>query len=222
MVQAIQTGGDFVSLFYTLPKESGGKNILRHYELEGNDARHLQSIEFSEDEDEKIEIAGTYIQTTERETTKVGQHAFIARGKNKFIRFSVFDTDNGAPRSTFMGVSASYNDTDVSTSGDTDVGTSLNYHILKNTALPRTLIPVPWKTPAQDVKYEAPEDHLSRGNFGCKGGKSCCTSTNKCDVNEGDCDADGDCMDGLKCGSSNCYDTDANTFFLTDDCCEVP
>ena len=32
----------------------------------------------------------------------------------------------------------------------------------------------------------------------------CCSSSNKCGVNEGDCDSDSECMDGLVCGSNNC------------------
>merc|ERR1711937_942524 len=33
---------------------------------------------------------------------------------------------------------------------------------------------------------------------------SCCSSTNKCGVGEGDCDGDHECQTGLKCGQDNC------------------
>merc|ERR1712212_76517 len=33
---------------------------------------------------------------------------------------------------------------------------------------------------------------------------SCCTSSNRCGVGEGDCDHDSDCQDGLICGRDNC------------------
>ena len=38
----------------------------------------------------------------------------------------------------------------------------------------------------------------------CIGGSSCCTTDNKCDAMEGDCDKDEECKDGLKCGTDNC------------------
>ena len=34
--------------------------------------------------------------------------------------------------------------------------------------------------------------------------KNCCSSSNKCDENQGDCDNDSDCKSGLKCGTDNC------------------
>ena len=34
--------------------------------------------------------------------------------------------------------------------------------------------------------------------------KNCCSSSNKCDENQGDCDKDSDCKSGLKCGTDNC------------------
>ena len=43
---------------------------------------------------------------------------------------------------------------------------------------------------------------------GCDGspGQSgdCCTSQNQCGEIEGDCDADSDCYENLKCGTNNC------------------
>ena len=50
---------------------------------------------------------------------------------------------------------------------------------------------------------------------------SCCTETKTCGVGEGDCDTDGECLDGLKCGSNNC-----KTIFKwgsgSTDCCYQP
>ena len=51
-------------------------------------------------------------------------------------------------------------------------------------------------------------------------GGSCCTSSNLCGVNEGDCDRDSDCFGKLKCGSLNCPKT-AN-FVHNADCCYDP
>jgi len=51
---------------------------------------------------------------------------------------------------------------------------------------------------------------------GCKGGDSCCTD-GICGVNEGDCDSDSDCQEGLVCGKDNCV---GDTFDSTDDCCK--
>ena len=44
---------------------------------------------------------------------------------------------------------------------------------------------------------------------------SCCTSDNPCDVDEGDCDNDDECMHGLTCGNNNC----PNEFPSNHDCC---
>ena len=46
---------------------------------------------------------------------------------------------------------------------------------------------------------------------------SCCSSTNQCDVNQGDCDSDNECSGYLICGNNNCqspFPTDA-------DCCKL-
>jgi hypothetical protein len=37
-------------------------------------------------------------------------------------------------------------------------------------------------------------------------GDSYCTSSNKCDIGEGDCDRDSDCKTGLKCGQRNSFE----------------
>jgi len=57
------------------------------------------------------------------------------------------------------------------------------------------------------------------GGNSCSGGDSCCTSTNKCGVGEGDCDSDSDCQSGLVCGVDNCS---GSGFDSTDDCCYRP
>ena len=49
------------------------------------------------------------------------------------------------------------------------------------------------------------------------GDDTCCNEANKCDVGEGDCDFDEDCLEGLKCGSNNCQ---GPNFEWDDDCCE--
>ena len=49
--------------------------------------------------------------------------------------------------------------------------------------------------------------------------KNCCSSSNKCDENQGDCDNDSDCKSGLKCGTDNCP---AGFPDKTYDCCYNP
>ena len=46
----------------------------------------------------------------------------------------------------------------------------------------------------------------------------CCSSSNKCDEYQGDCDNDGDCKSGLKCGNDNC----PAAFVSSYDCCYNP
>ena len=66
---------------------------------------------------------------------------------------------------------------------------------------------------------------LGAGLGACQGGDSCCGSDGyKCGVGEGDCDSDGDCAEGLRCGKDNCpkkdpfdWNDDSVGF---DDCCE--
>ena len=55
----------------------------------------------------------------------------------------------------------------------------------------------------------------TRGN----GHDSFCTVDNLCDENEGDCDYDNQCKNGLTCGVDNC--PDSIEFDSTDDCCYV-
>ena len=49
--------------------------------------------------------------------------------------------------------------------------------------------------------------------------QSSCTSTNQCEVGEGDCDSDIDCKGNLVCGEDNCV---GGTFESDDDCCDNP
>jgi len=56
------------------------------------------------------------------------------------------------------------------------------------------------------------------GYCGCIGRDDCCSDGN-CGVNEGDCDKDSDCAEGLICGTDNCPPSDS--FQGTDDCCEA-
>ena len=57
---------------------------------------------------------------------------------------------------------------------------------------------------------------------GCTGGDSCCAMDNKCGEQGGDCDADSDCVDGLKCGHKNCVKKSGLQWEPTDDCCYKP
>ena len=54
---------------------------------------------------------------------------------------------------------------------------------------------------------------------GCNGGDSCCTSSNKCGLKEGDCDSNRDCSHAYVCGGNNCS---GGSFDSTDDCCYKP
>ena len=58
--------------------------------------------------------------------------------------------------------------------------------------------------------------------LGCRGGDSCCTSQNRCDIDQGDCDSDSDCKLGLKCGKDNCPTKSGHQWESTDDCCYKP
>ena len=56
----------------------------------------------------------------------------------------------------------------------------------------------------------------------CRGGDTCCTSLNRCDIDQGDCDSDSDCKLGLKCGKDNCPMKSGHQWDSTDDCCYKP
>ena len=60
---------------------------------------------------------------------------------------------------------------------------------------------------------------LHLGSRRCRGGDSCCTESQPCGRNEGDCDSDRDCRGRLQCGIDNCR---GRRFDDTDDCCEAP
>ena len=47
---------------------------------------------------------------------------------------------------------------------------------------------------------------------------ACCSSSNQCGVDEGDCDSDADCSGILKCGNNNC----GSNFHSLADCCYDP
>ena len=47
---------------------------------------------------------------------------------------------------------------------------------------------------------------------------NCCSESNQCDLNQGDCDSDSDCNGILVCGSDNCQ----LPFPMGADCCEEP
>merc|ERR1712002_521775 len=50
---------------------------------------------------------------------------------------------------------------------------------------------------------------------------TCCTSSRKCNVGQGDCDRDSDCQSGLVCGKDNCRDFHRNAKRWAD-CCKYP
>ena len=58
--------------------------------------------------------------------------------------------------------------------------------------------------------------------LGCTGGDTCCTATNPCDVDQGDCDTDEECKTGLRCGTDNCSIKTGLEWDATDDCCYAP
>ena len=45
---------------------------------------------------------------------------------------------------------------------------------------------------------------------------TCCSSSEQCSINQGDCDLDSDCSGNLVCGTDNCQ----SHFPSTADCCE--
>ena len=51
---------------------------------------------------------------------------------------------------------------------------------------------------------------LIESNSGCDGklpgrdGEGCCTTSNTCEIGEGDCDSDSECTGNLVCGTDNC------------------
>ena len=46
---------------------------------------------------------------------------------------------------------------------------------------------------------------------------TCCSASNQCDRNQGDCDSDSECSGDLICGSNNCK----SPFPIDADCCEA-
>ena len=50
----------------------------------------------------------------------------------------------------------------------------------------------------------------------CKNFWTCCSETNPCQIDEGDCDSDNDCTGNLRCGVANC----GSMYPSNSDCCE--
>ena len=50
----------------------------------------------------------------------------------------------------------------------------------------------------------------------CKSFWTCCSDTNPCKINEGDCDSDNDCIGNLRCGVANC----GSMYPINSDCCQ--
>ena len=48
--------------------------------------------------------------------------------------------------------------------------------------------------------------------------RGCCTTSNLCGINQGDCDSDDECSGNLVCGTNNC----PSPFPSNADCCENP
>ena len=62
-------------------------------------------------------------------------------------------------------------------------------------------------------EFDPDDNCCTKGN----GHDSFCTANNLCDDNEGDCDNDNECKDGLVCGENNC--PISPEFQPGDDCC---
>ena len=58
--------------------------------------------------------------------------------------------------------------------------------------------------------------------LGCNGGDSCCTKDKKCSEEQGDCDSDDECQEGLSCGTDNCSKKEGGDWDAADDCCYKP
>jgi hypothetical protein len=111
------------------------------------------------------------------------------------------------------------------------IGTSFRAQQMINTRRAKLALPLPsvqsgliltavdppkgaWKLKTTNYDY-----HLSHRS-GCdwSGLKkwSCCSITNQCGENEGDCDSDTHCLNDLKCGTENCVGPHFNPLA---DCC---
>ena len=55
----------------------------------------------------------------------------------------------------------------------------------------------------------------------CNGTPNCCSEENKCGEMEGDCNSDSECLEGLKCGNSNC-NANSGSWSPNSDCCYKP
>ena len=61
-----------------------------------------------------------------------------------------------------------------------------------------------WNTHNNGISNVGYDTCNSASCCGATAGGTCCTSSNKCNVGEGDCDHDSDCVGDLICGANNC------------------
>ena len=67
-----------------------------------------------------------------------------------------------------------------------------------------------------------PSDRCCKDGHRCNGAiDDCCSKATPCDLGDGDCDEDNQCLGSLVCGSSNC-DSSRVAYGGADDCCENP
>jgi len=71
------------------------------------------------------------------------------------------------------------------------------------------------------INAEEQADCCYKPGIGASNDWTYCSSTNKCDEGQGDCDADSHCAAGLKCGQNNCKEFHPNALGDTD-CCFKP
>ena len=75
---------------------------------------------------------------------------------------------------------------------------------------------------SNDADISSIEDDLAAATR-CTGilnyDSSCCTSSNPCGINQGDCDSDSDCNGDLICGKDNCIDLWPSFGDVYADCC---
>ena len=73
---------------------------------------------------------------------------------------------------------------------------------------------VSWKYAPQNSLFDLP--HCNSFSA-CENFWTCCSNTNPCKINEGDCDSDNHCIGKLRCGVGNCGPLYPNN----SDCCET-
>ena len=74
------------------------------------------------------------------------------------------------------------------------------------------------------VKFLGDADESNCNQLDCQNSFSactnfwtCCSETNPCQIDEGDCDSDNDCTGNLRCGVGNC----GSMYPSNSDCCET-